>query len=103
MDIFKNLVPLVSIFAPTGREKSLGACEIAKSEYGYSAKFTTDGTSYFIPIGRNLNVKVGESFRKAKAVELAQTGYTHNSTGELVVAKPRPNAQRIWRVTELCK
>lgn len=102
MNIFKNLVPLVAFYAPTGKEKHLGSGVIVSSQYGYSAKFDS-GEPLYIPAGQDLIISVGETFKGAKIVELAQTGYDRNSDGELFIAKPKPNAQKIWRVVELYK
>ena len=102
MDIFKNLVPLVAFYAPTGKEKCLGSGEIVSSQYGYSAKFDGEKPLY-IPIGQDLVTNVGETFKSAKAAELARTGYDISSDGKLFIAKPEPDAQRIWRVVELYK
>lgn len=101
MDIFKNLVPLVAFFAPTGKEKYLGSGEIVSSQYGYSAKFDSNKPLY-IPTGQDLITDVGETFKGAKVAELIQSGYDRNSEGELIT-RPLPDAQKIWRVVELYK
>lgn len=101
MDIFKNLVPLVAFYAPTGKEKYLGSGEIVSSQYGYSAKFDGEKLLY-IPIGQDLVTNVGETFESAKVVELIRSGYDRNSEGELII-RPLPDARKIWRVVELYK
>lgn len=101
MNIFKNLVPLVAFYAPTGKEKYLGSGEIVSGQYGYSAKF--DGNKpQCIPTGQELIVSVGETFKGAKIAELILSGYDRNSKGELIT-KPLPDARKIWRVVELYK
>ena len=102
MNIFENLVPLVAFYAPTGKEKHLGSGVIEPSQFGHSAKFDS-GKSLHIPTGQDLVTNVGDTFKSAKAIELAKTHYTRNSKGELIIAEPKPDAQRIWRVVELYK
>jgi hypothetical protein len=101
MDIFKNLVPFVAFFAPTGKERFVGSGEIVTTQYGFSAKFD-DTKPYYIPVGKGLVTNVGETFKSAKIAELIRSGYDRNSKGELII-RPLPDARKIWRVVELYK
>ena len=103
MNIFKNLVPAVAFYVPTGEEKMIGAGIIVPNEYGYSAKVEHEGKPFYIPVGGDLKVHEGETFKSAKCCLLAMTGYTRDTEGKLVIADPKPDADKIWRVTELYK
>ena len=101
MSIFENLVPMVALYVPTGKEQETGKCEIVSSEFGFSAKFIVEDKPHYIPVSSKLKVGVGEVYTYSKAVELAQTGYKRDADNKLVVAEPRPDALKVWRVTEL--
>lgn len=101
MNIFKNLIPFISFYAPTGKEKYISSGEIVTAQYGLSAKLDSAKPRY-IPVVRDLATNVGETFKSAKIAEFIQSEYDRNSEGELIT-RPLPDAQKIWRVVELYK